>query len=633
MWPIAALLLQAAVQPPPLALPTPYQVLVAEHARGTDLLTLRRALASGDSILQRLATRAIGRSERSALVSELMPLQSAPAASVRREAALAAAQMGALAYWQQGAVTPVAREANPEVRAALLHGLGRVAPAAAEWEAALRAGLADAHPVARAGAVRGLESFLRRHARSYKPQPPTIDALRGVILATNDSPVRIAGLLALTSAQARDSSAVRAGLTDSSAEVRRLAVQLGRVWVTDTAPMVRWQALRVAGDCARATAYLNDPDEHVRLLAIDLLGEKRCGGVALQPLLRHTDWRRRAHAVYALTLADSASATPAIRALATSTTWQARAWAARAARRVGDTVTLHRLALDVDPNVRIDAITTPAEAVKALSADHAGLLMQAATVLKDYRGADSVKATQVQVAVQAFERISRTHGVTWRDPRVALLELIVQWSRREARFGGLWMTQWLRDADPAIQKIAAAALQIDPLVAAQPPYTPPAFMTEAAWRALQGASARVTIRGKGVIELDLLEDQAPMAVHTFVTLAERGDFNGRTIHRIVPNFVIQGGSPGADEYDPATSYFMRDEVGAPNVRGSVGISTRGRDTGDGQLYFNHVYNVRLDFDYTVMANTVRGLDVMDRVQEGDVIESVTITRAPRAGVR
>jgi cyclophilin family peptidyl-prolyl cis-trans isomerase len=195
------------------------------------------------------------------------------------------------------------------------------------------------------------------------------------------------------------------------------------------------------------------------------------------------------------------------------------------------------------------------------------------------------------------------------------------------------MTQWLRDADPAIQKIAAAALQIDPLVAAQPPYTPPAFMTEAAWRALQGASARVTIRGKGVIELDLLEDQAPMAVHTFVTLAERGDFNGRTIHRIVPNFVIQGGSPGADEYDPATSYFMRDEVGAPNVRGSVGISTRGRDTGDGQLYFNHVHNVRLDFDYTVMANTVRGLDVMDRVQEGDVIESVTITRAPRAGVR
>ncbi|MFN5598531.1 MAG: hypothetical protein ACK5AK_04035, partial [Gemmatimonas sp.] len=85
MWPIAALLLQAAVQPPPLALPTPYQVLVAEHARGTDLLTLRRALASGDSILQRLATRAIGRSERSALVSELIPLQSAPAASVRRE--------------------------------------------------------------------------------------------------------------------------------------------------------------------------------------------------------------------------------------------------------------------------------------------------------------------------------------------------------------------------------------------------------------------------------------------------------------------------------------------------------------------------------------------------------------------
>jgi peptidyl-prolyl cis-trans isomerase B (cyclophilin B) len=69
------------------------------------------------------------------------------------------------------------------------------------------------------------------------------------------------------------------------------------------------------------------------------------------------------------------------------------------------------------------------------------------------------------------------------------------------------------------------------------------------------------------------------------------------------------------------------------VRGTFGISTRGRDTGDGQLYINLVNNQRLDHDYTVFATTVRGLDVLDAIQEGDVIESVTIRRATRGAAR
>ena len=75
---------------------------------------------------------------------------------------------------------------------------------------------------------------------------------------------------------------------------------------------------------------------------------------------------------------------------------------------------------------------------------------------------------------------------------------------------------------------------------------------------------------------------------------------------------------------------MRDELGfARNARGTIGISTRGRDTGDGQIYFNLVDNVRLDRDYTVMARMVTGFDVMDRIQEGDVIERIEILRRAR----
>ena len=88
------------------------------------------------------------------------------------------------------------------------------------------------------------------------------------------------------------------------------------------------------------------------------------------------------------------------------------------------------------------------------------------------------------------------------------------------------------------------------------------------------------------------------------------------------NFVIQGGSPGANEYsgDPL---FMRDEVGL-HVRGTAGVSTRGRDTGDAQIFVNLVDSPRLDHVYTVFGTVVAGMDVVDGILEGDVIERVEL---------
>jgi cyclophilin family peptidyl-prolyl cis-trans isomerase len=60
------------------------------------------------------------------------------------------------------------------------------------------------------------------------------------------------------------------------------------------------------------------------------------------------------------------------------------------------------------------------------------------------------------------------------------------------------------------------------------------------------------------------------------------------------------------------------------VRGAVGISTRGRDTGDGQIFIDCVDNPRLDHDYTVFAQALNGIEVIDRILEGDVIERVEI---------
>jgi cyclophilin family peptidyl-prolyl cis-trans isomerase len=93
----------------------------------------------------------------------------------------------------------------------------------------------------------------------------------------------------------------------------------------------------------------------------------------------------------------------------------------------------------------------------------------------------------------------------------------------------------------------------------------------------------------------------------------------------VPNFVVQGGSPGANEYMGASRY-MRDEVGPQgvHVRGRGRISTRGADTGDGQIFIDLVDLPRLDRDYTVFAYVTSGMEFVDRMLEGAKIVSVSV---------
>ena len=641
MLPLAILLLSGAAvvhyQPQP-APPTPYQVMVAEHARLTDAVTIERAVASGDTVLQRLAARALGRTDDARWSSLLERLLDSPAASVRLEAVRAAAQLRSANMVRHARHVPFSKESSPLVRAELYETFGRGGSDAGLVDSIMLIGLGDPSVEVQRGASRGLESRWRRSARTERPSASTLAGIAAAVVRSSDAAVRHSLLLALNAVGHRDSAAVSAGLADTDPEVRRVAVMLGRVWRTDTSALVRWQALRVAGTCERAMQHLRDRSEHVRLLAVDLLGTLKCNPAPLYPLAREAaPWRTRAHAVFALTYADSTRAGPSVQALARSPVWQARAWAARAAQRLADPALLRQLTRDANPNVRVEAVTTRDEAVAALSADHAGLLLHAATILKKV-GAAATRA-ELDAAVRSFERISRTKPLRWRDAREVLLPFIIDADKTHMAYGGAWLTQWVRDGDPVIQRIAIEAVPaFRPVGAPQtslfvPPLQPPPFPTEAQLRDLEGATAVITIRGRGRIELALRPDVAPAAVHTFSTLARAGRYNGTTWHRIVPNFVVQGGSPGADEYDPTTPYFMRDEVGARNLRGTFGISTRGRDTGDGQLYINLVNNQRLDHDYTVFATTVRGLDVLDAIQEGDVIESVTIRRATRGAAR
>ena len=138
------------------------------------------------------------------------------------------------------------------------------------------------------------------------------------------------------------------------------------------------------------------------------------------------------------------------------------------------------------------------------------------------------------------------------------------------------------------------------------------------------------MEGGGAIEIELHALEAPTNVARFVRQARNGYFEGLTFHRVVPNFVIQGGSPGANEYVGAGP-FSRDELGTrSHLRGTVGISTRGRDTGDAQIFVNLVDNVRLDHNFTIIGTVIDGMDAVDAVLEGATISRVDVEAVPDA---
>ncbi|MEO7997068.1 MAG: peptidylprolyl isomerase [Gemmatimonadaceae bacterium] len=609
---------QAALIFPAKQLPLERMILEVEHTRSINIAPLIAAIGGKDVRLQRLAARTAGRLERPELASEVLPLMTSANVDVRLETASALGQMNARVDYY----ALLQAEKDGVVRGELLTTVGRVMPAIAGAEAMLATGLDDATSAGRTGAIRGIESLFRQN-RSMRASPATLEKLRAAFKSNSGAIPRQLALLTLNASNGGDSSTYALALRDTSAQVRRLAVAGSKQWIADAAPMVRYQALRTANNCARAEAAITDANEGVALAAIDIVGDKKCSVASIDKVVTSgKTWRMQAHALVALAKIAPDVARTNLSKFATHSVWQARVYAATAARLLGDSATLAKLARDAEPNVAIEAMSTPADAIRALNSNHSGLVRAGALKLK---GSPALAAAVPQVFA-AFERISKNGFATTRDPRIALIDRL---NESEDVTITSKMRPYLSDVDPAIAKIAAtivskAGTPTAPITTALLNVPLP---SDATLKALKGATARITMKGMGVITLDLLTDEAPITSAMFADLADKGRFNGLTFHRIVANFVIQGGSPGADEYDGITQQFMKEEVGLPShLRGTLGISTRGHDTGDGQIFVNLIDNYRLDHQYTVFARITSGMDVVDRVQEGDVMESVQIIR-------
>ncbi|MCI0523836.1 MAG: peptidylprolyl isomerase [Acidobacteria bacterium] len=129
---------------------------------------------------------------------------------------------------------------------------------------------------------------------------------------------------------------------------------------------------------------------------------------------------------------------------------------------------------------------------------------------------------------------------------------------------------------------------------------------------------------KGQIRLQLFPQDAPITVDSFISLARKGYFNNLTFHRVVPNFVIQGGDPRGDG-EGGPGYQIRCEINArPYTRGAVGMALSGKDTGGSQFFITHSPQPHLDGGYTVFGQVVSGMEVVDRIARGDLIKKIEI---------
>ncbi|MEE2897878.1 MAG: HEAT repeat domain-containing protein [Gemmatimonadota bacterium] len=650
------------------------QIVALEDARpiGEDeLAALIGATRTSDDFLRLAAIRALGRLESPEHIEEIAEHLQDAVPDVRRQAVDALAQA---VHRSDGDVAldllldHVGSETDAAVRGIYARSMGRLRLQGSDRARALRAildlstvGGEDAHPETLVGVVLGLEAMARgqrgsslgERAEGRLSNLAFFDRVRERF-GVQSARVRRLALSALGQSGAITIELVESGLRDPDGGVRTVAASYLDIAVPAARPEFIRRGLldpsmgvriftvqqlsrevRDEAVCTRLiAAATRDDTEAVRVLALDALAEP-CDDPRAQTLTLRTiasslgaqtliNWQAPAHALVSLAGLAPEIAAPLLPVYVTHPNPFVRGYGARAASILGRTELVLGLLADPVPNVRTTAVQLLAQAgvdgtdellVSQLSADDPQLLMTVAQMLE---GSDLGFAA-ASAALAAFERISKAERETWRDSRRALLTLVAELGSASLAER---LTPFLSDYDPVIAEQAADALEVwtgQPHTADPRPLPRSALPRVDELVDLTDTVVLLHMRRGGTIVIQPLPYRALTNAHRFVRLAREGYFDGLTFHRWAPNFVLQGGSPGANEYSGDGAY-SRDEVGLlPHWRGTVGLSTRGHDTGDGQIFINLVDNVRLDHDYTVYGTVVAGMDVVDSLLEGDVI--------------
>jgi peptidylprolyl isomerase len=193
------------------------------------------------------------------------------------------------------------------------------------------------------------------------------------------------------------------------------------------------------------------------------------------------------------------------------------------------------------------------------------------------------------------------------------------------------LEELLNSSDPSLATEAAKSLDLitGKTYVRNPPRRPPVH-TDYDWEFLKNLHGVTVVveTSAGTFSFALLPDEAPFTCMNFSRLIQDGFYDGLRFHRVVPNFVIQGGDPRGDGWG-GPGYSIRSEFGLENYdAGMVGVASSGKDTEGCQFFVTHSKQPHLDGRYTIFGRIVDGMDVVNRIQIGDVI-----TRMKMVGLR
>lgn len=605
---------------------------------------LQAYLKHPDPEVRARAVRAVGRLQDPAAVEDLAVLLEDEYPEVRLEAAFALGQIPGRAS-EKVLLGALRREIGLPLRLRLI-------------EAAVKAGdssmltrlddwLESDEPAVLRTAAIGCGQYVMRRQR-WEPELPALPdkmvARLRTLLDHPDPEVQEGALYALWRLEDRGSSARAAALlsspepdvaeaaarllasaAQSDARVAMLQARASKDW------LVRYELTRGlarVGEVSGLKPLLSDPHPSVRRGACQAVGKLGVAALSLAPELSRLVDDEEADvaeaAVEALGLVGRDSVLEELRRAAHSPRWRVRRGACRAL--------VARL-----PGTRADVL--------ALASDPAtGVVEAALEGFKQDRTPEAEARVGELLAGQDVARIAAAADVlaTWKEPSWAPVlmeaygrtqEIELQQSLLEA-LGPLGnpaaiplLEEVAQSQDTNLARAARKSLvafhPVDPLPADQLPGSGPTAVKASLPDRVEEDTAVLTTE-RGVVRLHLLGQEAPGTVRNFVQLARQGYYDGLTFHRVVPDFVTQGGDPRGDGWG-GPGYTIRCEINpVPYQRGTVGMALAGKDTGGSQFFICQSAQPHLDGRYTVWAQVEDGMDVVDRLQEGDKILKVEV---------
>lgn len=224
------------------------------------------------------------------------------------------------------------------------------------------------------------------------------------------------------------------------------------------------------------------------------------------------------------------------------------------------------------------------------------------------------------------QALTQSTGPTMTQARLGILTAIAKYKTSAATEV---LKTALNDATPRVKRRATELLgqttPPDARVTTETVTTRYSAADYARVRRLQNQRVLMTFyTSKGLIKAELFTREAPMTVDSFIELSRRDFFNGSPFHRVVPNFVAQGGGDPRNAGGPG--YVMRCEINLRlHQRGSLSMAHAGKDTGSSQFTFQHSPQPHLDGGYTVFGQVLAGMDVVDRLTRDDVIERIQVS--------